>query len=1232
MTWMEKEGHKRKSRGWKIALGVVLGLLIAIPIALKLVLTPSFLTKTVNDFAAQYVDGQLHFGRIEAKLFPHVGLSLSDAVLTYPHDRFAAYDSVGVRSFLRRRGRGAEQDTLASFGRLFASVNLVRLLGGNIHVSEIALDKARIYAHQYDDSTANWQIFRTGSSEDDKDTTASSLPPVNLHRIALTGRPRIVYTSLADTLFAAIRLKEMAFRGRIDISDLWHHRIHFQADSLFVAGRLPADTLALGVDALRIDQHQDEYTVDLHSKAFLRTRAAGRMMLPIDLSGRVSFPEQDFKDISARDLAARIATLSLRGEADVKMRTDSTYVRAELSLDTCSVDKTLNYFARNLMPSATRLKTDAVISLTALCQGWYIPDKDALPELIAELVVPSAAVAYEGIAHRGRLAADINAQTDRYGKLGVTVNELEVDIPGASLSGTGSADDVLGDDPLVQLDVAADASLGKLRHILPDGILAEGDISAALSGMILLSDMSLYNFSKADLEGFVKTEGLRVDDVRDTLTAYLGRTDIRLGKAGKDSLLGHDVLGFKGQIDTLFATYGENIVVRGSGIDLKAQNAARTISEEFGHEVHPIVGTLGARNLVLTGADSLYLSLRRSENQFKYSNRDDGGKTLPILAVSSTNRGLFLRSGPHRVGLRNASLYASAVMKGSERTARRAKLLDSLQRIYPGIERDSLMRHHIAIRRAARAQEDYLQEADFRKSDIKIDVGDGIRSYFRDWTLNGGLKVGSGRLVTPYLPLRNTLSDIEGNFDNNHLSLKNLTFKAGRSDLSAAGRIDGLRQAMSGRGTIKVKLDLTSNLLDADELLPAVNAGLRFKPETVAQASTLSDEAYMEELVSAADTMEQGSALIVLPANVDATMTLQGNEIKYTDLDVNWFASDIRLKQRTLQVTNTVATSNMGDIYFEGFYATRTKKDLKAGFDLNLVDITADKVITLIPQVDSIMPMLKSFQGNLDCELAATTEIDTAMNILPATINGVMRIKGSDLSIHDNDAFRKVARILMFKDKQIGRIADMSVQGLVADNMLEIFPFVLSVDRYSLAMSGLQGLDTNFDYHVSVLKSPLPFRFGVDLFGNFDDWKWKLVRPRYKDANVPVFTKELNDVQLNLVTSIHDIFTRSVDEVMRAQAASGDALSAKAGQADVSAGSLDEASVRQLDSLRYAYEHPEQADSLRKAQALDSLLNARIDEQMQQMSQTQEPEEKTCWLKRLFTCRKKEQARKEEEQ
>ena len=65
------------------------------------------------------------------------------------------------------------------------------------------------------------------------------------------------------------------------------------------------------------------------------------------------------------------------------------------------------------------------------------------------------------------------------------------------------------------------------------------------------------------------------------------------------------------------------------------------------------------------------------------------------------------------------------------------------------------------------------------------------------------------------------------------------------------------------------------------------------------------------------------------------------------------------MKERCVQILNTSATTNMGGIQFDGFYSTRTKEDLKTGFSLNMSDITAEKVIELLPAVDTIMPMLK---------------------------------------------------------------------------------------------------------------------------------------------------------------------------------------------------------------------------------------------------------------------------------
>ena len=134
------------------------------------------------------------------------------------------------------------------------------------------------------------------------------------------------------------------------------------------------------------------------------------------------------------------------------------------------------------------------------------------------------------------------------------------------------------------------------------------------------------------------------------------------------------------------------------------------------------------------------------------------------------------------------------------------------------------------------------------------------------------------------------------------------------------------------------------------------------------------------------------------------------------------------------------------------------------------------------------------------------------------------------MSITDSDVFMELARKLKFKNKEEGRIDSMSVEGVISDSMLEVFPFIVKIDRYTLAMSGVHNMDESFRYHVSVLRSPLLIRLGVDLYGDdFDHMKFRLGKAKYKSTQVPVFSSVIDTTKINLVNSIRGIFEKGIE-------------------------------------------------------------------------------------------------------
>ena len=1123
-----------------VVLGL-LGLVVLALVALQIVLRPKVLTPIVNRFAEKYVEGgEIRFSKVHASVlkdFPYLNFTLDSLALVYPHDRYARYDSVLVeqgRFRLLQAGRQEEMDTLASFRKLEASLQLVNYLKKSSYdVRRVELDHPRIFAHYYDSTAANWDILRL--SDPDDTTAKDPLPPIRLQKIRLTGKPYIVFTDQCDTLLAGLRMKQLSMDGKLDTYKLPEASVKLVADSLSLSGRLPADTVAVRLDRLEAEGKNRRIVLSADARASLFTRSAGRMRIPLRLDADVSLPKREDGDLEAlvHSLGLKVATIDLKGDGDVVFRKDGTDIRADASIEKCPLGELLKAYENNF-PVFKKVKTDAVLDLQAHCDGTLA--KGRLPRIQAHLQVPDSYLDYEGLGRSGRVSLDVDAATDEDLKLDLDLNRVLVDIIGAHLDVKGTAADVTGEDPFFALSGKVRARVDSLTRAFTRerGITGTGSVTASVNGQARLSQLTLARIGQASLKANATVRNLSVDDTKDRLQAYVQQADIILetkgNKIDKNLRQGARVLALDATLDTLDATYKGATYLRGKDIRLLAQNSAAIL--RGGKELTPLMGILKAARLYFKDDEGLAANLRDNTETFRITPTTKDFST-PRLTLASQSVGVRVRSGSTGALLRNLKfdITANKHLGTSTLRNRRERLLDSLQRVYPGVPQDSLLIKYRASR-PRRTLPAWLQESDFRKKDIRISLSDAVQQYYRNWDFSGNLSLELGRILTPSIPLRTRVTDVRGTVSNDRVDLQNISITAGGSDLTARATLSNLRRSLLGPGTLGLDALVTSNFLDANELLRAYAFYRTYEPEP--SMDRASDDAIEQAMVSAELPDSTDSRLIVVPANLDAKVTLEASGIRYDSLEVTWAAADIAMKQRTLQITNALAASNMGDIYFEGFYSTRTKRDIKAGFDLNLVDITAEKVITLFPAVDTLMPMLKAFAGDLDCELAATSDVDTCMNLVLPSIDGVMKISGKELSIsNESKEFQKIAKMLMFRNKKGAFVDKMAVTGMVRDNVLEVFPFVLDVDRYTLAASGFQHLDESFNYHLSVIKSPLLVKFSVNIWGDdFDHIKYGVGRAKYKNVNVPVFTKQLDTVQYSLLASIHNIFELGVERAI----------------------------------------------------------------------------------------------------
>ena len=1111
----------------------VAGIWLAIMIIVQIVLSSSILTGLINKYADQFIDGDITFGKAQVSVFrrfPKVSMTLEDFSITYPSERYDSLERAGVQGHMLYSGCADTADTLASFKEFSASIRLIPLIKGEIHIPHVNLVKPRIFAHSYDSENANWDIFKI--DKDEADTTSGAMPVISLGHISFSEHPHIVYTDSKDTVFAMIDLARLTLDGNLKTDRLEKASIGFEMDSMFIAGRLGRDTVALGLDRLRIKEHKGHMDFSADAKTFLATRAFGRMRVPITFNGSASFPKDTVTAVSLENFDADIAHIPIHADAEVRLHEGKTGVRANITIDGCNVQKILTEYLAGFIPEARLVETDATIGLNADINGFYDHATGALPDISASLSIPESEIKYEPFPHSVRLGLHALAQTDASGKVNIDIDKALVKTVGMQLLASAGADDIMGDDPLLEIDGTANASLDSLQTFLPDSLdlTASGRLAARIKGKARMSHLNIYNFSRADLDGFLNCNDISIDMPSDTISVAIDSIGITIGPeeraSRRDPSRKFRLLALNGFVGNADATFG-TMVLDGENLRISAKNSIPEGDDTT--KVSRFAGNLSAEKINLKDSEGTSINMDQTSNSFHMLPKK-GQPTVPLLTFTSKNKRITLITSVNRAILTDSQIKASAAMNTLERKARRQALMDSLARVYPTVPKDSLLRHMMK-QRGTREVPEWMKEEDFKKSDIDIKLDETMAKYFREWDIKGNIGVRTGIVMTPYFPLRNIIRGFEVGFDNNEVRIDSMKFFSGSSEIEAKGKLSGLRRALLRNGTMNLDLDIASDGMDANELLRAYNAGSVFNPEDMKESlEDASNSEFFKMVTTDTTAVSEEIELIVIPANLVADISVNASDIKYSNLDISKVTAALVMKERCVQITNTSAKTNMGDISFDGFYSTKSKKDLKAGFSLGLKDITAEKVIALMPSADTLMPLLKSFKGLLNCQMACTAQIDTNMNIITPSINGVMRIEGDDLSISDNELFRTLARKLLFKNKKEGNIDHMTVEGLIKDNVVEVFPFVLKVDRYTLAMSGLQNLDMSFKYHVSVLKSPFLIRLGIDLHGpDFDNFKFRIGKAKYKTTKVPVFTAVIDDARINLLSSIKGIFEKGVE-------------------------------------------------------------------------------------------------------
>ena len=402
-------------------------------------------------------------------------------------------------------------------------------------------------------------------------------------------------------------------------------------------------------------------------------------------------------------------------------------------------------------------------------------------------------------------------------------------------------------------------------------------------------------------------------------------------------------------------------------------------------------------------------------------------------------------------------------------------------------------------------------------TDLDISNDNTQKDIFLQWLVKGYVDINQCLVTMSEFTHKIEIPSVKMDFDPETFSIKESSMKIGKSDFQLTGNLNNVLSYFRGDSILRGKFNFVSDKTDVAQLM-ALTSGIG----TYDSTSVNKQENTTVDTVSTGPYMVPKKIDVILNANVRlATMGV--------DTATN-IRGAVQVHDGILLLDGLTFDTPAARMQLTAMYRTPRKNHLFLGIDYHMMDVEISELLTMIPDIDTLMPMLRSFGGRGEFHIAAETYLDSLYNVKKSTLRGASSIKGNNLVLMDGETFSEIAKKLRFSKKTENKVDSLSAEFTIFRNEIDIYPFLIVMDKYKAVIAGRHNFDMTFDYHVSVVDCPLPLKLGVDIKGNADNLSYKLAKCRYAQYFRPSSRHEVENKQLELRKMIRETLAEKVRE------------------------------------------------------------------------------------------------------
>lgn len=1068
---------KKKAPWWKKSLKILgwtiggfVGLLIILMCLAAWILTPERLTPLVEKYGSQYLNADLKVKRVELTVwssFPKIKLDVTDLTII---SRTLDSQPDSVKNAL-----GENYKNLLSLSSASGSINPWSLFSGTIVLGDIDADGVNLNLVSYNETINNYDIFPPSEPES--------------------------------------KNKERTYKLRFgDINIRGGSIRYFDAES-GIDVRLASPSLSIRPSNRECSRLETSISGML--SVFMDKEQICNMW-PVNLKGPVEWNAETM-DVSMNDYSLGIAIFDCRLTAAMNLEDEPLLKSCDFSLLPFKVSTLLKSLPGDMLEEYAMLRdidTDMTVALNAKVRCPWKFDSPEFPDVNIDFNVPGGNLIFKDSDGKPLLRLNKIALSGSFFYNGKKPELSYLDIPLLELRGDGASlavnlgiEEMLSENPLIRFGSRGSVDLSVFSDFIPYvGSLLQGSISADASLTARLDDLMNLRYENIDADGSLQVRDFVCELPALATHLYSHIADFYFGNSiSADAAHIPGKLLASARVDTLRYNADGMELTLGQA-SLRADASDKLLTRKAGSkQITPMKMSLSARNFrMISNADTT--KVRAGELKMEGSiTRYEENSESPLLEASLTASRLRYADPTMRLSMKKMSSSVNAHLR-----SRKNKRNKKPKRM------------------------NYSRNTEHN---LTLEVDEGMRDIFKRWGIAGNLSSDNMRVTHIMYPVPVNIRNLNLDFSLDSVRLHRATIVSQANSLSLSGTISNIRHLMLGRVRKPLKLRLNAHIdsLNLNQVAYNFTLGSALQSQR-GDLSRLSEEEQdaIVKRAAAIDTVaasDSDSIPLILPRNIDAIFRLRADKALYGDINLYNSRADLILNDGAASIDSLQASTDFGDAYLNLLYSSRNPRLLNMAVDLGLSRINLQNLFATFPTIAEMAPAITDLSGMVGAKLVGSFDMYPNMDIDFNSLNAVLNLTGTNLELTQSPLIRKVARMMLIRKNGPLQISDINIQLSLHDNVLRLYPFKFGMEKYRFALLGQNDLSENMFYHLSVLKSPIPFRFGINVKGSFDKPKIRFGGPKYKEDEAQEMVNLIENQRVNFVhqmrLQLHKLINRA---------------------------------------------------------------------------------------------------------